>query len=119
DDRVDTLTRGFLALTVSCARCHDHKFDPIPTQDYYSLAGVFNSSRLANVPLVPHVTVARYEESRKQFHKVDGELKALLSTERIRLSEPQAGQVARYMIASWKYDVRRRGGSKLSIPAEA
>ena len=36
DDRVDTLTRGLLGLTVACARCHDHKFDPIPTQDYYS-----------------------------------------------------------------------------------
>mgnify|MGYP001355092625 CR=1 FL=1 len=42
DDRIDTLTRGVLALTVSCARCHDHKFDPIPQQDYYSIAGVFH-----------------------------------------------------------------------------
>src|SRR6516225_6998665 len=47
DDRVDTLARGFLGLTLACARCHDHKFDPIPTQDYYSLAGVFYSSKLA------------------------------------------------------------------------
>ncbi|MCH8045871.1 MAG: PSD1 domain-containing protein [Planctomycetes bacterium] len=45
DDRVDTLTRAFLALTAACARCHDHKFDPIPQQDYYSLAGVFNNSK--------------------------------------------------------------------------
>ena len=45
DDRVDTLTRGLLGLTVACARCHDHKFDPIPTQDYYSLAGVFQRLR--------------------------------------------------------------------------
>ena len=45
DDRVDTLTRGFLGVTVLCARCHDHKFDPIPQQDYYSLAGVFNNSK--------------------------------------------------------------------------
>jgi hypothetical protein len=44
DDRVDTLARGFLGLTVACARCHDHKFDPIPTRDYYSLAGVFGST---------------------------------------------------------------------------
>ncbi|MEW6155956.1 MAG: PSD1 and planctomycete cytochrome C domain-containing protein [Verrucomicrobiota bacterium] len=41
DDRIDTLMRGTQALTVSCARCHDHKFDPIPIQDYYSLYGVF------------------------------------------------------------------------------
>ncbi|MGI8785863.1 MAG: PSD1 and planctomycete cytochrome C domain-containing protein [Acidobacteriota bacterium] len=45
DDRIDVVTRGTMALTVSCARCHDHKYDPIPTQDYYSLYGVFASSR--------------------------------------------------------------------------
>ncbi len=43
DDRIDVVTRGMLGLTVSCARCHDHKFDPIPTADYYSLYGVFDS----------------------------------------------------------------------------
>ncbi len=50
DDRVDTFSRGFLALTVACARCHDHKFDPIPTLDYYSLAGVFNNSKKVDKP---------------------------------------------------------------------
>lgn len=44
DDRIDVLTRGTMALTVTCARCHDHKFDPIPTADYYALYGVFDSS---------------------------------------------------------------------------
>ncbi len=44
DDRIDVVTRGLLGLSVTCARCHDHKFDPIPTDDYYSLYGVFASS---------------------------------------------------------------------------
>jgi hypothetical protein len=44
DDRIDVVTRGLLGLTVACARCHDHKYDPIPTDDYYSLYGVFASS---------------------------------------------------------------------------
>ncbi|MCE9609406.1 MAG: PSD1 and planctomycete cytochrome C domain-containing protein [Chthoniobacter sp.] len=44
DDRLDVVCRGTMALTVACARCHDHKFDPIPTADYYSLYGVFASS---------------------------------------------------------------------------
>ena len=44
DDRIDVVTRGLMGLTVSCARCHDHKFDPIPTADYYALHGVFASS---------------------------------------------------------------------------
>lgn len=43
DDRIDVVTRGFLGLTVTCARCHDHKYDPITTADYYSLYGVFAS----------------------------------------------------------------------------
>lgn len=49
DDRIDVVTRGLLGLTVSCARCHDHKFDPVPTVDYYSLYGVFSA---CEVPLV-------------------------------------------------------------------
>jgi hypothetical protein len=43
DERIDATTKGFLGLTVACARCHDHKFDPIPAADYYSLHGIFSS----------------------------------------------------------------------------
>jgi hypothetical protein len=50
DDRIDVVTRGFLGLTVTCARCHDHKFDPVPAADYYSLYGVFRSS---TEPMIP------------------------------------------------------------------
>jgi hypothetical protein len=46
DEQIDTVSRSFLALTASCARCHDHKFDPIPTKDYYALAGIFHSTDL-------------------------------------------------------------------------
>jgi hypothetical protein len=48
EDRVDTVTRTFLGLTVACARCHDHKFDPITREDYYGLAGVFASTKMVN-----------------------------------------------------------------------
>jgi hypothetical protein len=48
EDRVDTVTRSFLGLTVACARCHDHKYDPITTGDYYALAGVFASTKMVN-----------------------------------------------------------------------
>ena len=51
EDRVDTLTRGVLGLTVACARCHDHFYDPIPSDDYYALAGVFASTEMFNHPL--------------------------------------------------------------------
>ena len=45
DEQIDVTTRAFLGLTVGCARCHDHKFDPIPARDYYALAGIFKSTR--------------------------------------------------------------------------
>jgi hypothetical protein len=48
EDRVDTVTRTFLGLTVACARCHDHKFEPITREDYYAMAGVFASSKMVN-----------------------------------------------------------------------
>ncbi|WP_143544205.1 PSD1 and planctomycete cytochrome C domain-containing protein [Rhodopirellula sp. MGV] len=51
EDRVDTVTRGLLGLTVACARCHDHKYDPIPTSDYYAMAGVFASTEMFNRPI--------------------------------------------------------------------
>jgi len=51
DDRIDVVTRGTMALTVQCARCHDHKYDPIPTADYYSLYGVFHGADERLIPL--------------------------------------------------------------------
>ena len=53
DDRLDVICRGMMGLTVTCARCHNHKFDPIPTEDYYSLYGVLASSIEKQVPLAP------------------------------------------------------------------
>ena len=52
-DRVDAVTRGFLGLTVQCARCHNHKYDPIPQTDYYALAGVFYNTIYEEYPKLP------------------------------------------------------------------
>ncbi|MBI5761005.1 MAG: DUF1553 domain-containing protein [Planctomycetales bacterium] len=58
DEQVDTIGRAFLGLTLGCARCHDHKFDPIPTADYYSLAGIFKGTKTMDNFSV----VARWQE---------------------------------------------------------
>jgi len=82
DDAIDTTTRGFLGLTVSCARCHDHKFEPVPTEDYYSLYGVFKSIQrpepwqLEKFPEIEgyeptEKELADYREKRK---KIDAEI---------------------------------------------
>ena len=58
NERIDAVSRGLLGLTVACARCHDHKYDPISQKDYYALAGVFASSTYKEYPLVSEVQVA-------------------------------------------------------------
>jgi hypothetical protein len=77
DDRVDTLTRGFLALTVSCARCHDHKFDPIPTRDYYSLAGIYYNTNLSDAPLAPPEQVKVYAAAQNRMKQAEDRLKKM------------------------------------------
>lgn len=50
DEQLDTIGKSFLGMTIGCARCHDHKFDPIPTSDYYALAGIFRSTKVIRDP---------------------------------------------------------------------
>ena len=61
DDRVDVTTRGFLGLTAACAQCHDHKFDPIPTRDFYALQGIFESTEIDEYPLASAGIVEKYQ----------------------------------------------------------
>jgi hypothetical protein len=65
ENQVDTLTRGLLGLTVACARCHDHKYDPIPTEDYYAIAGVFAGTELFNRPLSDEAETNKDGEAEK------------------------------------------------------
>jgi hypothetical protein len=70
DDRIDVVTRGLMGLTVTCARCHDHKYDPIPQADYYSLYGVFASSvEPKDLPLIGEVRRS------KEYDEFEAELK--------------------------------------------
>ncbi|MBQ18753.1 MAG: hypothetical protein CMJ65_16710 [Planctomycetaceae bacterium] len=77
DDRVDALGRGFLALTIACARCHEHKFDPISLEDYYGLAGVFNNTRSALHPLAPPAQVKAFDLRQADIKRLDGQVKQL------------------------------------------
>ncbi len=81
DDHVDVLGRGFLGLTVACARCHDHKFDPITTQDYYALAGVFKSTRYVETPMAPADVAAKFNQSQEAIKKQEAKVKDFLKAE--------------------------------------
>ncbi|MFC1757327.1 PSD1 and planctomycete cytochrome C domain-containing protein [Planctomycetota bacterium] len=77
DDRVDTMSRAFLGITVACARCHDHKFDPVPTLDYYSLAGVFNNSRSLKVPLASQSEIDSFNAMQNAIKQLDQQVKEI------------------------------------------
>lgn len=77
DDRIDVVTRGLMGITVSCARCHDHFFDPVPTADYYSLYGVFRSSvQPGELPLIedPNPEDPEYQDFLKAVGEKDAEI---------------------------------------------
>ena len=111
DDRVDTLTRGFLGLTVACARCHDHKFDPVPTQDYYSLAGVFQSCNLANIPLVPAEEVSVYDAGQARVKGEEARLKAFLTEQKKQLAEREVCRIPEYLEALWTLQHPKAGAA--------
>ncbi|MEO1994395.1 MAG: DUF1553 domain-containing protein [Planctomycetaceae bacterium] len=112
DDRVDTLTRGFLGLTVSCARCHDHKFDPIPTQDYYSLAGIFRSSKLNNAPLCAPEDIRTYNTGRERIKKSEAAVKKFLAEAKETAAASKVGDISKYMQAVWRYQVAAANGRR-------
>lgn len=81
DERIDAVTRTFLGLTVACARCHDHKFDPITTRDYYALAGVFASTQLTDRPLLPSPLAEQIVAARQRVDALEQTLKPMKDKE--------------------------------------
>ena len=74
NDRIDVVTKGFLGMTVTCARCHDHMFDPIPTEDYYALHGIFASTlEPAEKPLILSPSQAQLEDFQKKMSALEKE----------------------------------------------
>ena len=101
-DRVDVVTRGFLGLTVQCARCHDHKYDPILQSDYYALAGVFYNTIYEEYPLAPKKTVdefMRIDEELDKKQKVLGDYQQGLSNQ---LSRSLAMKTSNYVMGVWE-----------------
>lgn len=101
DDRIDVVTRGMLGLTVTCARCHDHKYDAIPTADYYSLYGVFASTEEpGELPLIGEpADKAAFGEYKKQFAKLESELQSYLKGVQAEIVARSRENVADYLIA--------------------
>ncbi len=101
DDRIDTLMRGTQAMTVSCARCHDHKFDPISTADYYALAGIFASSEYREMPAVPEETVAARGLADRAVQAKQLEIDTLFATQAPAARQKLTSSIPVYMQAAW------------------
>ncbi|MBI3282401.1 MAG: PSD1 domain-containing protein [Acidobacteria bacterium] len=102
DDMIGTTTRAFLGLTVSCARCHDHKFDPISQMDYYRLMAVFFPYVNYDHPLAPPAQVAAYQAKRNEVER-----RIELLKERIRAIEAPYRKLAfEQKLAAFPHDIQ-------------
>jgi len=123
NDEIDVVSKAFLGLTVACARCHDHKFDPISTEDYYALAGIFFSSRLipgpvpgntplVRVPLLSQDEITRLQAREAAFKRRRAELEQGLPDAADRsfldlLRHLLAVKIAPYLVAAGEYRQRK------------
>ncbi len=117
NERIDAVTRGMLGLTVACARCHDHKYDPILQKDYYALGGIFASSTYKEYAFVPESEVDFWREKFVKADKKDEAMQAYTKTEADQLAKALASQTSAYMVAAWK--VTGKPKAKLEEAADA
>jgi len=101
-DRVDAVTRGFLGLTVQCARCHDHKYDPIPQTDYYALAGVFFNTVYEEYPQAPKKIVDQYQKIENEMDEKQKVLQELEKTLTSELARSLSLQTSNYLMGVWE-----------------
>jgi mono/diheme cytochrome c family protein len=103
DDRIDAVSRGMMGLTVACARCHDHKYDPIPTADYYSLHGVFDSCLERERSLAPPETLDPAYAA--ELQKRQETLAKRLAEIRKETSDRVRERIADYFAAQFELDI--------------
>ena len=101
NERVDAVTRGLLGLTVACARCHNHKYDPIGQRDYYKIVGIFASSTYEEYPVVSKAAAAAYDKKDLEAAKLQADLRDYTSNLSRQLADALSVQTSDYMVAAW------------------
>ncbi len=112
DDNVATTALTFLGMTVQCARCHNHKFDPIPQKDYYQMQAVFFSTKETEYPLVPEDVVRRHEAAETAINEaispIKDKLTALEKPYREQLFEEKLDALPAYYRTAWETPADKR-----------
>ncbi len=119
DDRIDVTTRGLMGLTVTCARCHDHKFDPVPIKDYYALHGVFASSQEPEEkPLLgPLADSPAYQAFLRKCAEVEAKIRAREAEEVGKFLAEARAETGDYLLAV--HDAKAQQPAKLDVYAGA
>ncbi|MBI3878183.1 MAG: PSD1 domain-containing protein [Verrucomicrobia bacterium] len=105
DDRIDVVTQGLMGMTAACARCHDHKFDPIPQRDYYGLHGVFASSQEPEDEpmLYPPADKAAYADFLKKSEEIEANIAGIRETEERRVLAMFRAGADKYLLAAREF----------------
>src|SRR5262249_10324968 len=128
DDQIDVVSKAFLGVTLSCARCHDHKLDPFSQEDYYGLAGIFfsthilpdvgpktNGPPMLRIPLESKEDRVRREGYAARVAELEKQRKATADEQYRAFAKAQGSQTARYMTAAWAYANRTGKEANLSL----
>ncbi len=102
NERIDAVSRGFLGLTVACARCHDHKYDPILAKDYYAMGGVFASSTYKEYTLAHEAQTTYWKDLFTRVDKMDEAIQLYNKTASEQLAKAVASRSSSYMVAAWR-----------------
>ena len=101
NERVDAVTRGMLGLTVACARCHNHKYDPIAQRDYYKVVSIFASSTYKEYPVVTPAAAASYDKKIEEGATLRADLRDYTTNLSKQLADALAIQTTDYLTAAW------------------
>jgi hypothetical protein len=132
DDQIDVTSRAFLGLTMACARCHDHKFDPLSTEDYYGLAGIFMSTHILQDPgpktngppmlRIPLLSPSQMQQRQQHLARIadlEKQLKQIADEEYAAQARARLPETERYLVAVWDYQQRPKQGSNPPVTLAA
>ena len=129
DEQLDVTTRAFMGLTIACSRCHNHKFDPILTRDYYSIVGIFAGTRSFSDPMAfvseslnkPLVTKSEYDAwlAAKKAHQEKAkrrqlEIGEIVDEAKERMAARQTDRLAEYMLAARSVHINKADSKSLA-----